>query len=90
MAAKQEEENANSKSNQFVAKVLENANMTEEEKQRLLRNQEDNLESIKSILDKDKQAQEQEFDKILKERLDRRRRLREKEKAKELAEQTKE
>ena len=64
--------------------------MTEEEKQRLLRNQEDNLESIKSILDKDKQAQEQEFDKILKERLDRRRRLREKEKAKELAEQTKE
>ena len=57
-AAKQDGENANSKSNQFVTKVLENANMTQEEKERLLRNQEDNLEQIKSILDKDKQAQE--------------------------------
>ena len=53
-----EGENANSKNNQFVAKVLENANMTQEEKERLLRNQEANLEQIKSILDKDKQQQE--------------------------------
>ena len=68
----------NSKANKFVAMVQENINLSDDEKERLLKNQELNLENIKSLMEKEKVHQEQEFDRVLKERLDRRRRLKEK------------
>ena len=42
------------------------------------------MANIKNLMDKEKANQEQEFDRILKERLDRRRRLKEKQHAKEI------
>jgi len=77
-----------SKANKFVAMIEKNKNLTDEEKNNLLKNQEENLDAIAKMLENDKELQEREFDRILKERLDRRRRLKEKQHAKEIAKET--
>ena len=48
----------NSKANKFVAMIEQNKNLTPEEKDRLLKNQEQNMELISDLLEKDKALQE--------------------------------
>lgn len=81
-------QDVNSRANKFVAMIEQNQNLTPEEKERLLKNQEENEDLIGELLAKDKASQEMELDRLLKERLDRRRRLKEKQHAKEIAKET--
>ena len=81
-------QDVNSRANKFVAMIEQNQNLTAEEKERLLKNQEENEDLIGELLAKDKASQEMELDRLLKERLDRRRRLKEKQHAKEIAKET--
>jgi len=79
----------NSYNNKYVAKIQSNDTLSGEEKERLLKNHEQNLNQLSGLMDMDKKRQEQELDRILKERLDRRRKLKEKQFAKEIKEETK-
>lgn len=67
-----------SKNNQLVKKIEQNENLNDEEKERLLQTHEKNLHNIDNLLEVEKRKQEQELDRALKERLDRRHRLKEK------------
>jgi valyl-tRNA synthetase len=80
----------NSRNNKYVAQIQQNDNLSAEEKEKLLKNHEANLNSLSGLMDADKKRQEQELDRILKERLERRRKLKEKQFAKEIKEETKE
>jgi len=79
----------NSRNNKYVAQIQQNENLSSEEKERLLKNHEQNLMQISGLMDSDKKRQEQELDRILKERLERRRKLKEKQHAKEIKAETK-
>jgi hypothetical protein len=81
--------NTNTKDNKFRAKILANENLSEEEKRRMLQAQEENLNQIIDIMDADRKRQEQELDRVLKERLERRRRLKEKAHKKDIQNATK-
>ena len=50
--------NVNSKDNKFRATILANENMSEEEKRRILQNQEENLNNIINMMDADRKRQE--------------------------------
>jgi hypothetical protein len=67
-----------SKNNQLVKKIEQNENLNDEEKEHLLQTHEKNLHNIDNLLEVEKRKQEQELDRALKERLDRRHRLKEK------------
>ena len=79
-----------SRNNKYATLIEQNDNLTPEEKEKLLKNHENNLNQLSGLMDADKKRQEQELDRILKERLERRRKLKEKQHAKEIKEETKE
>lgn len=79
----------NSRNNKYVAQIQANDNLSAEEKERLLKNHEQNIMQLSGLMDADKKRQEQELDRILKERLERRRKLKEKQHAKEIREEGK-
>jgi hypothetical protein len=58
--------------------------MTEDEKKRMIQTHEENMNAISGIMDADKKRQEQELDRILKDRLERRRNLKERQHKKEI------
>ena len=61
-----------------MRKIDSNEVLNEEEKERLLQMHEAQLHNIDSMLETEKRKQEQELDRALKERLDRRHRLKDK------------
>ena len=80
----------NSRNNKYVAQIQSNDNLTAEEKERLLKNHEAGLAQLGDLMAMDKKRQEQELDRILKERLERRRKLKEKQFATEIKAEGKE
>lgn len=68
----------NSKHNQIVRKIQQDQNLTEEEKEFLMKSHEGNMHNIETIMDNEKKRQDQELDRALKDRVERRRRLKEK------------
>jgi len=68
----------NSKHNKIVRKIQQDANLTEEEKEFLMKNHEGNMHNIESIMEGEKKRQDQEFDRALRDRMERRKRLKEK------------
>lgn len=66
------------KNNQLVVKIEKNQILDDGEKERILQQHEGRMHNIDSVLDSEKQKQQQELDRALKERLDRRHRMREK------------
>lgn len=74
----------NSRNNKYVAQIQADENLSAEEKERLLKNHEQNIVQLSGLMDVDKKRQEQELDRILKERLERRRKLKEKQFANEI------
>lgn len=64
--------NVNSKANQIVKKIDLTQDLSEEDRQRLLRSHEDNLQAVEDALTEDRRRQQQELDRALKERLEKR------------------
>ena len=62
----------------MVKKIEQSSTLNEEEKERILQQHERGLHNIDNMLEIEKRKQEQELDRALKERLDRRHRLKEK------------
>lgn len=80
----------NSRNNKYVAAINRDSNLTAEEKERLLKNHDQNVAHLASLIDADKRRQEQELDRMLKERLERRRKLLEKQHAPEIKKESEE
>lgn len=72
------------KNNQLVAKVEKNEILDDAEKERLLQMHEGRMHNITGMLESEKKKQEHELDRALKERLDRRHRMREKQHGKDI------
>lgn len=72
------------KNNQLVMKIEKNDFLDEAERERLLQSHESRLHNIDGMLENEKRKQEHELDRALKERLDRRHRLREKQHGKDI------
>ena len=72
------------KNNQLVAKIERNDVLDEAEKERILQQHESRMHGIEDTLTQEKKKQEQELDRALKERLDRRHRMREKQHGKDI------
>jgi hypothetical protein len=66
------------KNNQLVVKIGKNQVLDDGEKERILQEHEGRMHNIDNVLDAEKHKQQQELDRALKERLDRRHRMREK------------
>ena len=67
-----------SKNNQLVKQIELDLNLTAEEKENLLKAHEARLHYIDNMMDGEKKRQEQELDRALKERMERRRRAQDK------------
>eukprot|EP00347_Sterkiella_histriomuscorum_P024098 403332318 len=63
----------NSRHNQIVKAIENNQNLTEEEKENLLRNHQKQLMQIDDLMDAEKRKQNEEMERALKERIDKRR-----------------
>jgi hypothetical protein len=70
--------------NQLVVKVQNNSALDDQEKEKILQQHETRMHNIDTVLETEKRKQEQELDRALKERLDRRHRIREKLNGKEI------
>mmetsp|Transcript_7555 Transcript_7555/g.5444 ORF Transcript_7555/g.5444 Transcript_7555/m.5444 type:complete len:162 (-) Transcript_7555:2519-3004(-) len=73
-----------SKANQMVKRIELDDNLTEAEKEQLLRNHEFNLTGIDGIMNEERKIQDQSLEKAIKDRLERRQRLLEKRNKKEI------
>lgn len=73
-----------SKNNQLVLKIEQSKKLSDGEKEALLQQHEGRLHNIDNVLDQEKRKQEQELDRALKERLDRRHRLKDKQHGKDI------
>jgi hypothetical protein len=67
-----------------VAAIQNDPTLSAEEKERLLKNHDANVANLQGMIDADRRRQEQELDRMLKERLERRRKLLEKQHSKEI------
>lgn len=67
-----------------MLKIEQNQLLNDEEKEKLLQQHENRLHTIDNVLEQEKRKQEQELDRALKERLDRRHRLKDKQHGKEI------
>jgi hypothetical protein len=76
--------NVKSKNNQLVWKIEKNTALDDSEKERMLQQHEGRLHNIDNVLDNEKKKQEHELDRALKERLDRRHRMKEKQHGKDI------
>jgi len=72
------------KNNQLVRKIELNEVLNDDEKEKLLQMHEGRMHGIDGVLENEKRKQEQELDRALKERLDRRHRMREKQHGKDI------
>lgn len=68
----------NSKQNQLVRRIQENDVLDENEKESLMKGHEGNMRDIEMAMETEKKSQDQEMDRALRERMERRRRLKEK------------
>jgi len=75
---------AKSKNNKLVQRIEIDENLTQEEKESLLKAHEARLNYIDNMMDGEKKRQEQELDRALKERLEKRRKAQEKIHAKDI------
>jgi len=73
-----------SRNNLLVRKIADNQILNDDEKEQLLKHHEIRLHNIDNLLDGEKKKQEQELDRALKERLDRRHRLKDKKHGREI------
>jgi len=73
-----------SKNNKLVKRIELDENLTQEEKENLLKAHEARLNYIDNLMDGEKKRQEQELDRALKERLEKRRKAQEKIHAKDI------
>lgn len=73
-----------SKNNQLVLKIEQSKKLNDGEKEALLQQHEGRLHNIDNVLDQEKRKQEQELDRALKERLDRRHRLKDRQHGKDI------
>jgi ribosomal protein L14E/L6E/L27E len=76
-----------SKNNVIVRQIEQNSLLTEEDKEKLLHVHETQLNAIDSILDIERRKQENELDRALKERLDKRHRIKEKKSGRQMREE---
>jgi hypothetical protein len=66
-----------SKANKLVFRIEQDKNLTDEERENLLRAHDEAMLELKIAMDSDRKKQEKEMDKALQEKIARRRRLRE-------------
>jgi hypothetical protein len=81
--------NVNSKANQIVKRIDLTQELSESDRQRLLKSHEDNLQNVEDALNEDRRRQQQELDRALKERLEKRKNAKRKLNNEELQEELK-